>query len=67
MSMRMLGCVLALYRVIMAATFLGFNLNRAVSNFEIVFEHVRHILKNLLTLTDALIRHHDVAATCDQP
>ena len=66
MGMRMLRCVPALYRVIVAAASLGFNLNGAVTNFEIMFEHVRHIMKNLLTFTDALIRYHDVAATCDQ-
>lgn len=61
MRMRAMGCVF------MPTAILCLNLNGAVADLEIVLQHIRHILKNLLTVTDALICHDDVATANNQP
>ena len=65
MAMKML--VRTMGRVLMPTTILDLDLNRAMANLEIMLQHMRHILVNVLTVTYALICHDDVATANNQP
>ena len=58
--------MLAMRGVLMPATILDLDLNRAMANPEIVLQHMCHFLVNVLTVTYALICHNDVATTGNQ-
>ena len=65
-GMPMYMFVLAMGRVLMPTTIFDFNLNRTMANLEIMFQHMRNILMNVLTITYALICHDDVTTARNQ-
>jgi hypothetical protein len=58
--------VLIVRLMFMSAAIIDLNLNCTMANVEIVFKHMRHILKNLLTVSYVLIRHHNMTTTRNQ-
>lgn len=58
--------VVIVCRVFVSATIFHFDLNRAVTNSEFVFQHMRHVMKDLLAATDTLLGYSNMTAASNQ-
>ena len=67
MVMVVVVALLLLDLMLVPAAILGFHLNRAVVDMEVMRKYVRYFRLNFLTTTHTLIDHHNMYCTGDKP